>query len=656
MPKAHINWTRLGNLLDRSMNADPHPGVRAWAAKSAWQLWVWNQPIRAAVNAAWVKMLERPEPNLLVENSNRYSSQALFIANGHKANGSKEHQYKELAQLFDQLTKRLEEIKDTALRHRLATRLVSIGGTFYATNGGDGGPGQMGYITPGSAEMMGAASLIYLNEVTKGHDIAAIKAGLEGAANVPNRQLTEFLVNYSLKGPEEVRQLAAGAVSDPRSVSLAAVPELVEPQLLQVKRGALEPPRRAQVSDPIIELWSKVNWVIPKTAEQQRNFFNIIIPKFEVFYTPAQIAAESDAGRRAEMEKEMNAAWYLADRLGEVLEKNPDLHHEIVFKEYFPESLHNPLQMHYWTRNVEWLLTFSGGELKQDRDGVKPVRFQTQKPPEIKADPMLIIKDRALQLYLDALKPEADPRTRAAAIRMCNKTALRSNPEVLRALSEAMKVEKDAELRKLIENVLKQGREKFLPELMALLKAEKHPSIALDSGGNPQLTKEQLDDILYFRDFVMPELFRQKRADQQSCIGCHGLPGRVPSLYLVAPDKFGYIETKDLITNYRILQQRVNFADLEKSKLLRKPLNVQDGTEDGHQGGRRYSPGDEGYQILRKWVFDQPVVLKTGSPARSNAAQSTTAFWIGVGPDSDTIVGALPETLRPRRKGTAAQR
>ena len=108
MPKASVSFARLGKLFDRAMNQDPHPAVRAWAAKAAWQWWVWNPPIRSSVNAAWVKMLTRPESNALVENNNRYASQALFIVNGHKANGSKEHQYAELNTLFETLIKRLD--------------------------------------------------------------------------------------------------------------------------------------------------------------------------------------------------------------------------------------------------------------------------------------------------------------------------------------------------------------------------------------------------------------------------------------------------------------------------------------------------------------------------------------------------------------------
>lgn len=619
MTNASLNWTRLGALLDRAMNRDPHPAVRAWAAKAAWQWWVWNPPIRPAVNAAWLKMLERPESSVLVENSNRYSSQMLFIANGHKANGSREHQYGELAALFEAITKRLDAPGDSETKRRLARRLVGIGATFFTMAGGDGGPGQMGYVTPGAGEMMGKAALLYLRQAVKGGDLTEIRIGLEGGSNVPYQPLTAFLVDYSLKGPEEVRQLAASAVSDPRAVSLPAVPEQVEPQMAQIRRGAMEPPRRAQVSDPIIDLWARVNWVVPRTEEQQRLFFDILIPTFDRYVAPEEIAALSDPARRAEVEREMSAAWYLADRLGEVLAVNPDLHQEIVFHRYFPAQFRNPLEERYWIRSVEWLLTFTPAMMQ---GGVKTASLLLagQEPPPSQPDVTLTIKDRALQLYLDQLKPTANPQTRAIAIRMANQTALRTNPEVLRALSEALAFEKDEELRNIIANVLKQSNEKFLPELNAALKAERHPSVRLDAKGEPILTKAQTEDILYFRDYVMPELSRQKRSDQMSCIGCHGVPGRVPSMTLRAPDKFGYIPVADLLFNYRVLQQRVQLNDLERSKILRKPLNVQDGKEEGHQGGRRYNPTDEGYLILKKWVESQPIVQKPADATAEHPA------------------------------------
>jgi hypothetical protein len=80
---------------------------------------------------------------------------------------------------------------------------------------------------------------------------------------------------------------------------------------------------------------------------------------------------------------------------------------------------------------------------------------------------------------------------------------------------------------------------------------------------------------------------------------------------LEAPDGNGYLAMPKMLKNYLILRERINFADIETSKLLRKPLNVQTGKEDGHQGGRRYAPGERGYQVIRRWVMDQPRVMQS---------------------------------------------
>jgi hypothetical protein len=66
-----------------------------------------------------------------------------------------------------------------------------------------------------------------------------------------------------------------------------------------------------------------------------------------------------------------------------------------------------------------------------------------------------------------------------------------------------------------------------------------------------------------------------------------------------------------MLKNYLTLRERVNTSDVETSKLLRKPLNVQTGKEDGHQGGRRYAPSERGYQVIRRWALDQPRVTQS---------------------------------------------
>jgi hypothetical protein len=130
----------------------------------------------------------------------------------------------------------------------------------------------------------------------------------------------------------------------------------------------------------------------------------------------------------------------------------------------------------------------------------------------------------------------------------------------------------------------------------------------LRQGKDPKLSPEFLASFRYFSDYVTPELNRPQRIDEMACMNCHGVPGRVPSMQLEPPDSTGYFSTAKLLKNYLTLQQRINLPSLEQSKLLRKPLNVQTGKEDGHQGGRRYLPADRGYQIIRRWVLDQPRV------------------------------------------------
>jgi hypothetical protein len=606
MPKSTVDFARLASLLDRAMNQDPDPATRAWAGKAAWQWWVWNPPVRAGLNEAWVSRLSRPESNVLAENALRYSSQALFIANGHKANGSREHQYKELAALFDTLRKRLETAEPET-KALLARRLVGVAGTFYQTSGGDGGPGQMGYVTPGSGALMGQAVLVYLRDALPAGSVPAIRTGLEGAANIPHGPLQEFLINYALKAPEELRKEAAAAVSDPRSAMLQASVELVEPLIQQVRRGATEPPRRPRLSDPVIQLFSSVNWLIPKDEEQQRFFFDLIIPRLERHRAPEEIQALPDQAAREAAKRDGDADWYLADRLGDVVASNPDLHHDMVFARYFPTELKNPLQRHFWVRSVPWIL-----EHKTPIVAAPPALLlappgaQSTTPPKV--DPALVTKDRALQLYLDALTDRAPAVTRAAAIRVSNTTSVRRNPEVLLALARLPGFEKDEKLLKLAENVVKQGSARFVPDVEAALKAETRSAPGLDASGKPD--PAFLEDLTYFRDYVVPELVRVKRSDQLACMACHGLPGRVPSFYLKPADEFGYLNAADLLFDYREMQTRVNLQDLDRSKVLRKPLNVQDGKEDGHQGGRRYLPTDEGYLAIRKWVENQPRLLQ----------------------------------------------
>ena len=141
-----------------------------------------------------------------------------------------------------------------------------------------------------------------------------------------------------------------------------------------------------------------------------------------------------------------------------------------------------------------------------------------------------------------------------------------------------------------------------------------------ESGAEPRKSETRslgstdawIEDIIHFRDYVFTEMTRIDAKDNRACISCHGVPGRVPTLYLEAPDAAGYIPPEALLGNYRRMQERVDLHDVEKSKFLRKPLNIQSGEEDGHQGGVRYEAQDPGYQVIREWVIKQAEMQRTG--------------------------------------------
>ena len=599
LTRPRFSMARLTQTLDRALNDDRHPGVRAWAARAAWQWWVWNPTARSGIQAAWTRKMLAAETNALVENCFRYQSQALFIANGHKANASEEHQYKELATLFQSLEARLDDgTLPGAVRDRLARRLVAVAATYYNTSGGDGGPGQMGYITPGSANLFGKAALRLWNR-TAATDLAGIRLVLEGAAGVGFTPLQDRVINYSTNGPESLRTIAAAAVSDPSTVTLPATEEKVGPLVEQIHRGAQDYDRRQTLAAPVMRLLARANWAVPKTTEQRQILYNLLVPKFKD--SPDTAEVEQILQAAADSVKPMgqqNPDWYLSDKMGATLAANPDLHTEVLLR-YLPATIRNPLIGHFWLPSVRWVMEYG--------DGVPEVAstMPTTLPTEVAA-----ARDEAIALYLEMLRPQAPWMTRSLALRLANQTAIRRLPQVREALARLVETEKDNGLASAARNVLRvTDPQNFMADLRAAAKAEPLAAQLRDASGEPQFSPAFLASFRYFNDYVAPELNRPQRMDEMSCLRCHGVKGRVPSMELEAADSNGYWAMSKMLRNYLILQQRVNLVDIETSKLLRKPLNVQTGKEDGHQGGRRYTPGERGYQIFRRWVLDQPRVL-----------------------------------------------
>ena len=553
MPRSGVGFVRLGAALDRMMNTDPHPAARAWSARAAWNWWVWNPPVRQSINASVMRALEREEPNLLVENAMRYQLEALFIANGQRANPSQEHQYPELEKLFAAIGKRL----DAGAPQRLQDRLTAIAGTYYSQAGGDGGPGQMGYITPGASDMMGKAVLASWKRAEGSGDKLALRLAVESAANIVYEPLQKKLLDYASTGPDDLRTIASTSISDPRLITLNAAQEFVEPLMQQFYRGAQEPERRAELAQPLVRLFSRSRWNLAESDEQKRIFYKLIIPAFP----EERGKLEENTRKLLQMDKE-SYDWYVARALSGILHSNPDLGTSFAAA-MTPEKFLTPMEEVYWLPSLKWLLELGAPIPEVGRPAVLPDGPAQQ---------------RIAGLFVKALEGNVDSRIRAQALSMAGDVNIRRHPVTGPALAKAVPAY-------------------FEP----------------DPAEAAALTPEWRRNWEYFRDHLAPEMTRPNRDDQQACLSCHGVPGRVPSLELANADNRGYVKAADLFANYRKLVERVNEANVEQSKILRKPLNVQSGQEDGHQGGRRFNPNDRPYQILRRWALDV-AVLKKAAP------------------------------------------
>jgi hypothetical protein len=554
LTRSAAGFPRLAAALDRMMNQDPDPAVRAWSTRAAWNWWIWNPPVRQRLNQAFLISMENPEPNALVETAKRFQTEALFIANGQRANGSKEHQYPELAQLFAAITKRL----DMGVNPLLAARITKVAATYYSMAGGDGGPGQMGYVTENAAEMVGKAVLPYWESAEQLKDESATRLAIEASANAVWDPLQKKVLGYSASGPEHLRTLAATSLSDPRVTTLPGTQEFLEPLVAQIHRGAQEPERRAELAGALIKLFSRARWDIPKTEEQQRTFFDLLVPGFSA----ERGLLEENTRDLLQMDFEP-PDWYLARSIGQVIHTNPDLQIRALL-ERFPKKFLTPMDEMLWLPSIRWLLTYQTS-LPEVRGAKEPG-----------ADAIADYRDRSVALFLKQLEDrKVDKRLRSAALSLAADTHVNRQPQI----------------RLVLQKVRPDYVESDVPEVAAM-------------------SPDWRANFDYFRNWVAPELTKTNRDDELACLGCHGVPGRVPSMGLMPADDNGYLSAKSTYTNYVTLLERVNEQDVEQSKLLRKPLNVQSGKEDGHQGGRRFNPGDRGYEILRRWVLDSAALKR----------------------------------------------
>ncbi len=224
-------------------------------------------------------------------------------------------------------------------------------------------------------------------------------------------------------------------------------------------------------------------------------------------------------------------------------------------------------------------------------------------------DPLTQSKHQIVEMFRSWFSARTREEDRKTVIKLANKTTLRRNPDVRSTLAEYVEEEPAPDLRKQIQNILNSDDEVYGEELRKLidsLSADDHPQRP-----RVETSPEFIQDIIDFRDQVFSEMTRLSTRDGRACISCHGVPGRVPTLYLNPPDAIGYIAPAELLANYRKMQERVDLDELEESRFLRKPLDLQTPQEDGHQGGRRYEPDDAGYQTIRAWVLRQAKLQKT---------------------------------------------
>jgi hypothetical protein len=413
--------------------------------------------------------------------------------------------------------------------------------------------------------MVGKAVLRYWESAEQSKDDAAIRLAVEASANAVWDPLQRKVLGYSTNGPEHLRTLAATSLADPRVTVLPGTQEFLEPLVAQIQRGAQEPERRAELAGSLIKLFSRARWDIPKTEEQQRIFFGLLVPAFAA----ERGRLEENTRDLLQMDKDP-PDWYLARSIGQVIHANPDLQIRALL-ERFPKTFATPMDEMLWLPSIRWLLTYQTAlpEVRGARGSKDPA---ADAGPEAMAE----YRDRSVALFLKQLEDRnADKRLRSAALALAADTHVNRHPRI----------------RAVLQKVQPGYVEADVPEVLAM-------------------SADWKANFDYFRNWVAPELSKTNREDELACFGCHGVAGRVPSMGLTPPDGNGYLSAKATYTNYVTLLERVNEQDVEQSKLLRKPLNVQSGKEDGHQGGRRFNPGDRGYEILRRWVLDS-AALKT---------------------------------------------
>ena len=299
-----------------------------------------------------------------------------------------------------------------------------------------------------------------------------MRLAVESAANIVYDPVQKKLVDYSASGPEDLRTIASTSISDPRLITLNAAQEFVEPLIQQFYRGAQEPERRAELAQPLIRLFSRSRWNLPASEEQNRIFYKLIIPGFP----EERGKLEENTRRLLQMDKE-SYDWYVARSLAGILHSNPDLQTPFAAS-LIPETFRTPMEEIYWLPALRWLL-HNGAPMPE-----------VGQPAPLPDGPA---QRRIASLFVKALDGNVDSRLRAQALSMAGDVNIRRHPVTRAAL------------------------EKALPAYF-------EPDPAEVAAMSPEWRR----NWEYFRDHLAPEMTRPNRDDQQACLSCHGVPGRVP--------------------------------------------------------------------------------------------------------------------------------
>lgn len=729
----NVDLSELAGILTAGM-VDPHPGVRAYAFKAAWHWWVWNPPMRAPINQAWIDALLREEPEAQVDMALRYSTISLFIVNGQVNNITREQfaaqQYPELASLFRELLE-WREAAPPERRRLLDRRLTAMAASHYMERANQQSPGQFAYSTPGATELFGKAVLaVYRDEDPA--DVPWRSIALEGARGVTHKPLQDTILSLLQTADPSIVAVAARALANPGELSLPARRGALAP-LLEVLRLYADTDRHDE-ADALAGFLARVKWDFDGLSEaEEAEFYRLLL---ELSPTRAAVGTSTNAvlGKPAPTDAMTLEESPYAPLVARILGENRSLHRKQAFS-------HLSADPRLWLDSTEWMLAFrEGGETvaeavmgaveaedlevaeltfgrttdqaipggvasansgliweegkvgahisfsvpvpqpgkhellgailhgashgivriefdgklvldqadfyREEVTSTGPMRMgvfdlsgerallrvtmlgtNAEAEPEFKfgldyvkltpwegaqsqftkddsgvevIDPIAAAKRQVVGMFVRWFSPNSSVETRELAAKLASSPALRRNPEVRKAIAAHVENETVTTIRRRLENLLASDDERYGNELRKLIEAQDE-----SKGRRSEASDKLVEHILHFRDHVFTELNRISERDGRACISCHGVPGRVPTLYLNPPDDAGHIEAAELLENYRKLQARVDLDDPERSLILRKPLNLQTGQEEGHQGGVRYEAGDAGYATLHEWVLRQ---------------------------------------------------